>query len=68
MLADPASGKGLKASWFAGGLLLCLHKAVGVRGGSGGKGRKRRRKGGGECSVSLSSYKDIHSIREVPFS
>ena len=31
MLADPASGKGLKASWFAGGLLLCLHKAVGVR-------------------------------------
>jgi len=43
MLADPASGKGLKASWFAGGLLLCLHKAVGV---GEGVGKKEGREGG----------------------
>lgn len=52
MLADSASGKGLQASWFAGGLLLSLHKAMAVRGGSGEEGRKRRRKWG-EYSVSF---------------
>lgn len=49
MLAEPASGKGLEASWFAAGLLLRLHEAVGVRGGSGEEGRKRRRKGRGNA-------------------
>ena len=62
MPADSASGKGLQASWFAGGLLLPLPTAMAVRGGRGEEGRKRRRTWGGI------SYKDMHSIPGAPFS